>query len=67
MSPTTENRIVRLEDRLKPGRCAVCRAWDGTTVCDETACLRPERCPSCGFWLPYKTVVVLAGIALEDV
>jgi hypothetical protein len=62
-------RLVKLESflTLRPG-CRVCRRWTPATVCDATgACLRPDRCPTCGRSVPVADRIRIAGLSLERI
>lgn len=59
MKPIT-NRIVRLEDRMRPARCPECRGWgenayEVTTASGEVRhAARPDVCPRCGREAPIR-------------
>jgi hypothetical protein len=67
-------RIARLEDRLRPGGCRICRRWGPTRVVSldaatggEVAAFPPDRCPARGRHMVYAGQRVYVGLDLAAV
>ncbi len=61
-------RLSRLEERLTPAGCEVCRDWIGAVLCGEDGeCNRPECCPNFGREVPYTQIVQLEGVSLDAI
>lgn len=67
MARTVETRLGKLEQRLPVG-CATCRTWMDAVLGDEDGSrARSEECPSCGRYVPIRTVIVIKGVSWRTV
>jgi hypothetical protein len=62
----TAQRLIRLEQELRPVGCATCRYWMQTVIEDgEGNRSRPERCPGCGRLVPIRMIRRIIGVPLD--
>lgn len=47
-SASLSRRLDRLEPKLRPVGCAICRDWTRVLLVGNDGPLRPEACPGCG-------------------